>query len=671
MSPARLDEIVRTCLAKDPEHRWQSARDLGREVKGIIERDLAASADASISVAVTGRLQVWQRPFPLLLAGVALLTIIGVAVWTATRPRVRPSTRTFLAVSTEEPLWLSGPSTDVAISPGGRHVVYLRTRDGHSELRVRSLDQLEELPLVDLGRSPSNHPFFSPDGNWVGYFDDRRLMRVSNRGGPPVPIADFSEAAVLSEGSATRGASWGDGDTIVFALSGNSGLWRVATDGGEPESLTTPDVEQGARAHWWPEVLPGGRALVFTIVRSPIENSQIALLDLTTDEVKVLGPRGGNAQYSPTGHLIYGAGGTLWAVGFDLERLEVIDPTPVPVQEGVLTKTTGAANFDLALDGSLVYIAGSLQTDERGHGEERTLAWVDRQGREEQVAAELRPYYLTRVSPDGTRVAVDIWEEDRNVWIYNFSGATLTRLTGDVGRGSYPVWTQDGLDVIWGGWRDGDLRRRNLYRGAADGTGPVVRLTSSPNDQVPLYVTPDGAQLIFSERRLGTGNVDIGMVALASEEHGVEWLLATPFVEMNPALSPDGRWLAYESNQSGAMEVYVKPFPNVDDGQTLVSQRGGRWPVWAPSDGDLELFYRTSEGMMAATLDAEPRLRVRAREHLFENEVFTGDGRTYDIAPDGARFLVVKESVSGETAGAQIILVQDWFDELQRLVPTP
>ena len=378
---------------------------------------------------------------------------------------------------------------------------------------------------------------------------------------------------------------------------------------------------------------------------------------------------GSYPRYVPTGHLVYGVDdGTLRAVRFDADELEVTSD-PIPVVEGVNTKASGAANFGVAQNGSLVYVpsaagAGSI---------DRTLVWVDRQGQEEVVTAEPRPYYTIRLSPDGTRVALDVRPQtffDADVWIYDFAGPTsLFLLTDDPGLDGLPIWTPDGLRVIWEAIR---LGTRGLFWRAADRTGQEEQLTTSPNQQLPHDVSPDGTLLVFTENSPETGQ-DIGVLSLTDEEHEIEWLLNTPFSEFSPALSPDGRWMAYTSDQTGLIEVYVKPFPNVEDGRTPVSQGGGNWPVWAPGGG--ELFYRTPEGLMMVAFETEPSFRVRTRALLFEETgVYNWSvGHTYDIAPDGQRFLMIKEGGGGtdDAPAPQIILVQNWFDELQRLVPSP
>ena len=375
MSPTALDHVVRTCVAKDPDSRWQTAGDIGRQLKWIVDGASQPVAAPQTLGAAPAQLRVWQRPVPLVLVVIALVAITAVAVWSVMRPTPRPVVRTMLTVAPDEPLYLRGPSVNVAISTDGRHVVYLGERDRQRQLYVRALDSLEATPLTGLGNP--NNPFFSPDGNWVEFFDGpRRLRRVSIRGGPPVPIAEMN--------SGSRGASWGADDTIVFATTApGTGLWRVASGGGsEPELLTTPDPERGELDHWWPEILPGGQAVLFTIMpQGSVENAQIAVLSLESGTYEVVLPGGSHARYVPTGHLVYGVRGTLHAVGFDLDRL-VVTTDPVPVVDTVNMKRSGAVNFGVAQNQSLVYVRGKEGTDGG-----RSLVWVDRNGGEEPRAA--------------------------------------------------------------------------------------------------------------------------------------------------------------------------------------------------------------------------------------------------------------------------------------------
>ena len=369
----------------------------------------------------------------------------------------------------------------------------------------------------------------------------------------------------LSDAELPLVASWGVDDTIVFVKRG-AGIMRVPADGGTPEVLVP--LEETDEVGHGPQVLPGEKAVLFTLGDGRNwDDAQIVVHSLETGERKVLIEGGRDARYVPTGHLVYVLDGTLLAVPFDVGKLEVTGG-PIPMAEGVMTAGiyTGAAYFTFSDTGALVYATG-------GDPGERTLVWVDRDGREETLAAEPRAYRYPRISPDGSRLAVDVRDQEQDIWIWDFARETLTRLTFDPGRDSFPVWTPDGRQVAFASNRD--ERGFNLYWKAADGTGAVERLTESENGQRPYAFTPDGRQLVFLEideelRR------NLGALSLKGSP---EPLLATEFDERNAEISPDGRWLAYQSNASGQHEIYVRPFPKIEDGQWLISK--GRW--YAPS----------------------------------------------------------------------------------------
>ena len=317
------------------------------------------------------------------------------------------------------------------------------------------------------------------------------------------------------------------------------------------------------------------------------------------------------------------------------------------------SRKTGGANFSLADNGSLVYVAGTNDAL-------RTLVWVDRDGREEAVGADPLPYDNPRVSPDGTRLAVEVDDpQNADLHVYDLERGTLTRLTFDPGADTTPLWTPDGRAVLFRSTRDGG----GLFRKAADGTGEVERLTTQANSQVPQSWSPDGNILVFYERTLA-GN-DIFTMSLEGDPQP-EPLLNQPFLEEHPSVSPDGRWIAYTGRGSDRDEIYVRPFPNVDEWRWQVSKSGGSEPLSGP-DGR-ELFYTTERGIIVVPIDADPMFRPGSSDVLFEGDYyFTGGGRHYDIAPDGKRFLMIKPAGRSE---ARIIVVQNWLEELKRLVPT-
>jgi serine/threonine-protein kinase len=483
-----------------------------------------------------------------------------------------------------------------------------------------------------------------------------------------------------------RGASWGPDDTIVFATGDTStGLLRVSAAGGEPKVLTTPDSAHGEVDHLFPSVLPNGRAVLFTITASgPIETAQVAVLDLTTGHYKTLIHVGSQAEYVEPGYLVYAVAGTLRAVRFDPVTLEVVSD-PVPVVESVTTLRTGAAEFSVSRTGALVYLPGGATTATR------SLVWVTRQGHEAPIAAAPpRAYLQPRLSPDGTRVAVFIADQRGDIWIYDLARQTLTRLTDAPAADQNPVWTPDSRRIIFASARVGAF---NLFWQAADNTGTVERLTTSPNNQFPSSISPDGTRLIVRENVLKTG-VDLRVLAMdpsaplgtgpttppgagrsatapGASPRQTEPLVQTTFLEDSGQLSPDGHWLAYQSNESGRNEISVRPFPNVDSGHWTISTTGGVTPLWARSGK--ELYYLTLDGaLMAVAIHSPPAFSAGTPTKLFDTRYFAGGNiRNYDVSRDGQTFLMIKDAAGDPTSTpAGIVVVLNWVEELKARVLT-
>jgi eukaryotic-like serine/threonine-protein kinase len=389
------------------------------------------------------------------------------------------------------------------------------------------------------------------------------------------------------------------------------------------------------------------------------------VLDLQTGTRTVLVRGGSHAQYVRSGHLVYAAAGTLRAVAFDLARLETRG-TPVPIIGQAVTSGAGGVDAVVAGDGTLAYVSGPGG----GSGAPRTLVWVSRQGQETSIAAPPRAYIYPRIAPDGASVTLASADLEFDLWRWDFGRTTLTRLTFDRAQDSWPAWTPNGRRLIFSSERAG---ARNLFWQAADGAGAVARLTESPNVQNAVAVSPDGTRLIFTETAPKTGE-DVMQVELDGT-HRVTPLVQTPFVERNGIISPDSRWLAYEANDSGGLEVYVRPFPDVNGGHWQVSTGGGTRPLWARNGQ--ELFYLSPTGaLMRVGVERGRSWAATTPTVLIKEGYFAvpgaNAGRTYDISPDGQRFLLIKSGGGSEQAAAPItlIVVQHFDEELKRLVPT-
>jgi len=656
--PPHIRVLIQRCLAKDKRHRIADM-----SVALFVLNDAAGlappAAPASIGMADTPPR--WWRLVVPVAAAIAAGAAAGMAVWLATRAPSETRVRRFEITPTgPAALVIDAQSIDLAITGDGTRIVYKGATTTGPRLFARSLDQLEPAALAIPGAPRA--PFLSPDGQWIGFVDIAPLAikRVAITGGPALQVC-------LLDGP-SRGISWGEDDTIVFATASPlTGLMRAPAGGGEAAVLTRPDHDRGEADHAWPQFLPGRQAVLFTIVPSAggVDASQIAVLDLQTGTQKVLLRGGSQARYVPSGHLVYAASGTLRAIAFDLTQVEVFG-TARPVVPEVVTLPTGTAEFDIAGDGTLIYAAGGGGITAAA----RTIAWVDRQGREEPIKAPPRPYVVPRLSPDGTRVALSIADQDNDIWVWSLAGETLTRVTSNPAADQAPVWTPDGRRIVFASQTDGAAG--NIFWQAADGTSAAERLTDTATAiERPSAVSADGARLVFWQGAPTTAN-DVMMLTLGKDRK-IEPLVQTPFSERNGEVSPDGRWLAYESNESGQFEVFVRPFPDTNTGRWQVSTSGGTQPLWARSGQ--ELFYLAPDGtLMSVPLTRRPEWAAGTPARILEGRYYyRGLGnvaRGYDVSLDGKRFLMIKQAgIDPSTRPASIVVVQDWLEELKRLVP--
>ena len=661
-TPPPIRRLLRRCLERKPKRRLS---DLG-EALSHLEDALAPVEEAPSAVpSVPPVVQPagWRQSLPLALGISAVAVVItGLAVWSVMQPESARLVRFAVAHDEALPLFMALVSPDVAIAPDGEHIAYLTGSVGlgAEQLHVRPLDQLTSEILVAEGEL--NSPFFSPDSQSVGFYDRRVnpfvLQRVSVRGGPTSTICDLR--------GGLRGASWGADGTIVFASGDTtSGLWRVAAVGGEPEQLTVPDPEQGEVDHVWPEILPGGEAVLFTIIAATIEESQIAVLSLDTREQKVLIRGGSYPRYSPTGHLLYGVQGNLWAVGFDLSRLETVGD-PVPVQEGVLTKPLGAANFGISENGRLVYVPDA--------GDARVLTSrlvvTGRDGAGTPLAEIAGIGWYPRFSPDGMRVAFAAQHtEGTDIWVLDIERGTRTRLTSEGNNRFFPVWSLDGSQLAFA---DGTGATNRVLLTSADGSGEPETLLDRDERQFPTSWVAGGNVMTLQTEYPDTAR-DLYVLAMDGDLTP-ELFLATPFEERGASFSPEGQWIAYVSDESGRDEVYVRPYPG-PGGQVIISTGGGAEVVWGP-DGS-ELFYRNGDQVMVVavttglTFSAETPAPLFAAPYPLDR---AGPGGTpnYDISPDGEQFIFVEQNSStGGEGSTQIHVVLNWFEELTTRVPVP
>ena len=640
-TPPGVTRLLQRCLSKDPRRRLHDIADARIEIEdavGVASLRPAETAVVDRQHVRLPRVIAVVTSVVALIAVVALTWYVGKAWQTqAAPPRI---SRMTIASSGTAAVTPNG-NRSLAITPDGTRVVYVG--NNVRQIFVHSLDRLDPVPVV-TANVPLNWVFVSPNGQWVGFDEGGTLKKVALAGGPV--------KTVLNTGiGGSSGATWAPDDTIIFTtLDPTTGLQRVSADGGDVAVLTRPALARGELDHLWPEMLPGGQAVLFTITATGgPDAAQVAVLDLATGASRVVMPGGSHAHYVQSGHLIYTAGGTLRAVPFDLDRLETRG-TPVTVLPRLVTKSQGAAEFVVAADGTFAYV------DAPDVAAANTLIWVDRKGREKPLGAPPGPYEHPRVSPDGMRVAV-VKRDD--IWVLDLASQRTSQLTFAPAKYFAPLWTKDGHRLLF----FSPVRESGLFWQAADGTGAAKRLGTG----LPSGVTPDGRHVIFSS---APGARDVMLLTLDASQH-VEPLIQTASNERNGVVSANGRWVAYESDSSGEFEIYVKPFPTVKEVQWLVSTAGGTRPLWAPNGQ--ELFFVGPDGsLMAVRVDARGSSwragsPVRVVEGLYINRT-SRSSRNYDVSGDGKRFLMVKPPAK-PAAAPRIIVVQNWFEELRRLMP--
>ena len=647
--PPHFQRLIARCLQKDPRHRL---RDVG-DARMFLDAAWLPSPGVATDEPKASR---WRRVLAMALAVVAASSVTGVSVWRLTRPVAPAVVR--LTVPDPLPEVIGGNDFDdnLAISPDGRYVAFTAaipsTTSNTLRLYLRALDQPTPVILSTSARTP----FFSPDGQFVAFVEDNdRLSKVPVSGGPAVRIG--------GRANAPRGATWTSEGRIVFATADTStGLFAIADGGGEPALLTRPDSTKGEVDHVFPDALPDGKAVLFTITTEKgADNSQVAVLDLQTNTQRVLIQGGAHPRYVAPGYIVYATGAGLRAVAFDRQRLE-IRGKPVPVLDGVDAKPSGSASFAVASNGTLAYIEGNPA--ER----QRALVWVDRQGREQTLGLEPRNYQSFALSPDGKSVAVTIGSErgESDIWIWSQERQTLNRLTFEGGT-EVPLWSPDGKRIVYTVYEP-DI---NLVWRMADGTGSPQRLLPPNSDRQRIAVTaggwtPDG-RLIFDELRRGRV-LDVKVLSLAGNGAPSSLIGEGTYAKTAGAVSPDGRWVAYVSVESGNPEVYVRPYPNVNGGQWQVSTDRGSTPRWAKDSRTLHFIGQS--GVMSSSVEPGPTFsasRPVLAMPLPSNVRFSAAitlRSDFELSPDGQRLLFMK--TGDPEAAPHLNVILNWISDLAR-----
>jgi serine/threonine-protein kinase len=669
LSPT-MTAFLKRCLQKDPKQRLGDIHDMRLALDGAFDMAAPQTTATASSSATYG----WR---PWAFAGASAL-VAALILWMAMRPQQAADlavARVLIGVSPSERL-LSGypgdastgqgrPSrTTMAFSPDGRSLVLSAEREGRVQLYLRRLDELDAIPIA--GTDGASTPFFSPDGQWLGFYADGALRKVSVGGGPVVE---------LCKTELIFGASWSSRDQIVFANAWG-GLWQVPAAGGTPTGVTKVQVDAGEVSHRLPQVLPDGETVLFTVTHAVFpewDDTIVVAQSLLTGTRKVLIEGGADARLVATGHLAYLRRGTLMAVPFDLRRLEVTGPA-VGVVSDVLQAAnirplqidTGAGQFAVSSAGSLVYATGGVFPQDRW-----SIVWVDRTGRSEALRVPPGMWQAPRISPDGRRLAFGAnTTGDSDVWTYDVERGAVARVRME-GSQDIPVWTPDGSRIALS---SGVSRGGDLLVIDPDGRVPAARLAPTRSGGAPGSWTADGRELAYTATRLvpETGTRTRSMwVASRDGKAEPRQLLSEAAM---PDISADGRWLAYASGSPG--EVYVQPYPALDH-RVQVSIDGGSEPVWRGDGREMYYLHNVSAGgalkvrLMAVPVSTTPAFSVGTPRMLFEGpfRIDGGSFRNYDVTADGQRFLMVQEVQRPPARVSQMVLVQNWIEELKQRVP--
>ena len=645
--PRTIRELLRRCLQKDPKQRLQA---IG-EARIAIDATITGAPGEAAPLSDARQVQTtWRRSLPWVVASIAAALAITISAlpWRDTQPQPHRVMQFSLALS--QPLagvFEPNPGSPFALSADGSQMVFVAAVQGKPpQLYLLPLDQRVPVPLAETENA--SQPFFSPDGQWVGFFALGKMRKLSVHGGPPTPLCDAP---------VPHGASWAGDDTITYAPNFGSGLLRISASGGAPQTLTTPNAKEQEISHRWPQVLPGGKSVLFTIQvgnASSYDDARIAVLSLQTGKWHTILQGGTYARYVSSGHIVYAHAGSLIAVPFDLSRLEA-SGSPVPVQEGVVTTalTSGGAEYDVTPSGLLAYVPGTTRPPVR------SLVWVDRSGNSKPIPAPPRVYSAPRISPDGKLLALqatDIVAPD--IWVYEFARNTLTRLTfSQPGVSTVPLWTPDSRKVAYRVRGNAPSFRWKPANGANSEDVLLDQLEdplASPNS-----ISPDGQTLLFSAHT-SAGAWTIQALSLGGSRK-VRPFLRSTFNLYGAQFSPDGQWVVYTTDESGREEVYVQPFPG-PGGKWMISNDGGQFPRWARNGR--EIFYINGDKMMSAAVETQPVFKAGTPRVLFQTGGYLGVGN-YDVAPDGQHFLMLKqEEPLGSHTELNVIL--NWSEYLKR-----
>jgi len=650
----QLDKLVRRCLEKKPEHRFQSAHDLGFALESINTASGTVSQSSTTSSSLRTSPHSWFSSGNLGWAVAALLLVASIVSFglylktTASKGGIEPVRQFALAPPVESKLNLQ--SVALLFSPDGTHIISTNVVSGNSKLFDRPLSASSARPIE--GTEGAADPFFSPDGKWVAYFANGLLKKVPLAGGP---------AETICEATNPRGGVWSDDGSIIFTPGTDNALFQVSANGGTPKAVSTLDGSARERSHRWPDALPGGKSVLFSIaydVGNPLDNANVGLLDLATGKYRILIKGAAFPRYIP-GYIVYAHSNSLHAVPFDLSKLEVTG-SPVTLLENVMMFPSSArVQFSFSRGGDLVYLEGRSD-DNRDAAQ--PLVWLDRRGNEQSLTEARQRFSGPRLSADGRLVFVEVADPEPAIWSYDINRGTLTRIIhGGLSYG--PIPSPDGTRVAYEATRDGTA---GAWVARVDGSDEQ-RLTSSKRVDVPTSWTPDSKQIAITSST-DRGYAEVRIVSIEGN-HPIEKLISGTFNAGGAQFSPDGRWVAYVSDESGRNEVYVRQYQEPAN-RVEISVAGGTQPMWSKTGR--ELFFRNGNELLAVNVTLGSNVVAGKPVVLFSKampESSSGPiyrlSSEYDVSKDGQRFLIPKPNPeSSDSPRARVIL--SWFSDLKQ-----
>ena len=641
VQPREVGRIVRRCLAKDPLRRYQSARDLLNDLEECKGDLTAGRLETATAFSVHASRRVNRSPAAWIALGLLCGAIAGAGYVEWRRPG--PPKLVGARFQLQPPRGVRVQPSGLAVSPDGQWVAFngAGAEPNTMGLYLRSIRALEATRIAPAEATP---PFFSPDSRWLGFFAENALYKVSVDGGLPQRICSVESSRAI------RGASWSDDDTIVFSL--DRALWRVSSAGGEPTVLTHP-TSNGR--HYWPQVLPGSAAVVFTLNEGYNDRwRHIGVVSLKTGNVRTFPELSGTfARYVAGGYLLYSRFGVLHAAPFDLSRLEVTGK-PIKVQDNVHTwRGSGSGSYDVSATGSLVYIP------DRSVVSEAQLLWLDRQGTRTPLLEERRRYVSAALNSEGTRLVAAVADDfgEADLWVHEIERGTWARITSGMHAAAQPAWSPDGKWIFFTSFKSGEAE---LFRIPSRGGSPEQLTSDVGFWEFPGSLTPDGRTLVFYQNRLGQSH----LMTLMLEPRGTPQRLtnARDVLEADPIVSPQGTWVAYQSNESGSVQIHVRPLPGPGD-SVRVSANGGA-AAWWSRDGR-ELFYRSGAEIWTVVVEPGDVFRHQPPRMLFRTDFDGVDGNgTSVIGGVTDRFAAVRR----EAPNLQLVYIPNWLEELKQVI---